>query len=51
MYGSCIPLDFLSIKDLEKIRKVKKKFEGQSQSPKPKRAWGIKWHEEKSGIF
>ena len=33
---SCIPLDFLGIKDLKKIKKAKKIFEGQTQRPKPK---------------
>jgi hypothetical protein len=33
---SYIPLDFLSIKDLKKLKKAKKVFEGQIQSLKPK---------------
>ena len=32
----CIPLEFLGIKDLKKMIKAKKIFEGQIQSPKPK---------------
>ena len=34
IYDSCTPLDFISIKDLKKIKKAKKNFEAQTQNPK-----------------
>ena len=34
-YDFCIPLDFLDTKDLIKTKKGQKKFEDQTQSPKP----------------
>jgi hypothetical protein len=36
---------------LKDQRTQKIRIEGQAQSPKPKRALGIKWHEEKSGLL